>query len=122
MTEPREPGLDPAPELVVQLAAIQEQDAYVSAYHRIRRWVIVLTLALVVLAFASGYAVEQSASARARAHTDTQLQIQQLACGVVDQIPPDHGAADSLRVKYACGPYKPPKAVVQPKPGVSLGP
>lgn len=119
MTMPDPRLLDASPELVVQVA-------YIKQLRHLVRLIVYLALALVVVAGVGGYATwaaisaaHKVAVARVSAHDDTQAQITQLACGVVNQIPPDHGLADAIRAKYRCGPYVPPKAVLQPKPGVS---
>lgn len=106
---------DPDPEFVLQAA-------YLHAFARLRRRISMLAFALLVASGVGGYATwtaittgEHLAAEKITAHDDTQSQIAQLACGVVDQIPPDHGLADAVRARYKCGPYKPPKAVVQPR-------
>lgn len=101
-------ALDPSPELVVQAA-------YIRTFHHLRRLIIYVAVALVVFAGVSVYALLDAAHVRTVSHRDTQNQIQELACGLADQVPPGNQLADSIRSKYACGPYVPPKAVVQPK-------
>lgn len=97
---------------------VEFQAAYLHAFKRLRRIIAGLAVALVLLGCASGYAIYDAGQQRVVGHNDTQNQIRTLACSVVDQIPPDHGTADATRTRYDCGPYTPPRAVVQPKPGV----
>lgn len=106
--------LDESPELVVQAA-------YLAQFQKLRRWILYLAAALVIALGLGGWALWKTVTDRSDSHRDTEQQITQLACGVVNQIPPDHGLADQVRERYRCGPYGPPKAKVQPKPGTVPG-
>jgi hypothetical protein len=95
-----------SPELVVQTA-------YLLAFRRLRRGLLGLALAVLVIAGVGGWAIYSLGVEQGRSYTNQQIRL--LACGVVNQIPPGDPLTDYVRVTYRCGSYNPHTAVIQPK-------